>query len=223
MYDPVLYTCPLFAGLSREMTDRFLEEIGAAEKSYGKEQILFLASQTTAIAGILLQGAVRLSRVDYLGRETRVATVKPGNVFLLPEAMMRSRVYFTHTAAKASEVLFFDPQKLYSPPIAGSDYAAPIIRNISLQLAQLSVSMGRKVSVISRRSLEDKVFGVFTLFSTPEQVEVDLPFNRREMAEYMAVDRSALSFVLMKMKQQGLIDYNKNHFTLLYKNGPARK
>ena len=44
MYDPVLYTCPLFAGLSREMTDRFLEDAGAAEKSYGKEQILFLAS-----------------------------------------------------------------------------------------------------------------------------------------------------------------------------------
>ena len=222
MYEPTLYACPIFRGLSNDMIDRCLEDCGAAVKNYGKEQILFLASQTTSVAGILLQGAIRLSRVDFLGRETRIATVKPGNIFLLPEAMMRNRVYFTHTAAKASEVLFFDPMKLYSPPIAAADYAAPVIRNISLQLAQLSVNMGRKVSVISRRSLEDKVMGIFTLYSSPGQVEIDLPFNRREMAEYMAVDRSALSYVLMKMKRQGLIDYNKNHFTLLYLKNPSR-
>ena len=222
MYTSTLYACPIFRGLSRDTIDRCLEDCGVTVKKYGKEQVLFLASQITCVAGILLQGAIRLSRVYYLGRETRIATVKPGNIFLLPEAMMRNRVYFTHIAAQVSEVLFFDPMKLYSPPVASANYAAPVIRNISLQLAQLSVNMGRKVSIISRRSLEDKVMGVFALYSTPGQAEIDLPFNRREMAEYMAVDRSALSYVLMKMKRQGLIDYSKNHFTLLYLINPSR-
>ena len=44
--------------------------------------------------------------------------------------------------------------------------------------------------------------------------EFDIPFNRQELADYLNLDRSALSKELMHMKNEGWVDYHKNHFCL---------
>ena len=45
--------------------------------------------------------------------------------------------------------------------------------------------------------------------------EFDIPYSRQQLADYLSVERSGLSLELSKMKDEGLLDYKKNHFRLL--------
>ena len=44
--------------------------------------------------------------------------------------------------------------------------------------------------------------------------KVMIPFDRQRLADYLNLDRSALSKELGKMKKNGLLDYHKNVFDL---------
>jgi len=43
----------------------------------------------------------------------------------------------------------------------------------------------------------------------------DIPYNRQELADFLSVERSALSAEMSKLKAAGVLDYRKNHFELL--------
>ena len=45
--------------------------------------------------------------------------------------------------------------------------------------------------------------------------EFDIPLDRQQLADYLAVDRSAMSAVLGKLRDEGVLEFRKNHFRLL--------
>ena len=73
----------------------------------------------------------------------------------------------------------------------------------------------QKFNHITKPSTKDKILAYLQYISKQANSKYfDIPFNRQEMADYLSVDRSALSFELSKLKKQGIIDFTKNHFML---------
>ena len=76
--------------------------------------------------------------------------------------------------------------------------------------------MTRKVEHMSQRTLRDKVL---SYLSSQAMItgsrEFTIPYNRQQLAEYLSVDRSALSSELGKMKKEGILEFRKNWFRLL--------
>ena len=111
---------------------------------------------------------------------------------------------------------YLDISKLYTlePQTAAS---LRVIRNVNADLADLCSKMSMKVSILTLKTLEEKIIHLLLSFGQPVAPHVvRLPMNRRQMAEYLSADRSALSYALMKMKRKGLIDYRQNRFRLLF-------
>jgi len=214
-------SCPLLQNITREEAGVLLSVLHANVITYGKGQTIAEAGVPTARAAVLLEGLAVTSRNNYLGNEVVVAHIRPGAAFLLSEALAGQPPLFSYIAVEKTAVLFFDVQDARIPSVAGG---IAFQQNIIRLLSELSMNMSRKVSILTLKTLEEKAIAMLELFSRPAgSVAVTLPFTRQGMAEYLAADRSALSYALMKLKRKGVIDYNKNHFTLLYKNGPARK
>ena len=84
-------------------------------------------------------------------------------------------------------------------------------------LSTKNIALINKIENISKRTIKEKVLSYLSNCSKFYQSDsFDIPFNRQELADYLAVDRSALSITLSKLKQDKIIDYKKNHFTIFY-------
>ena len=214
--------CPLLQNIPQKEAAALLAAAEPLVQTYGKGQVIAEAGQPVPRAAVLLEGVVVTSRGNYLGNEVVVAHIRPGAAFLLSEALCGQPPLFSYTAAEKTAVLFLDVRRLQALSLPG---AAVLSRNITRLLAELSMNMSRKVSILTQKTLEEKAIAMLELFGRPAgAAEVTLAFTRRGMAEYLAADRSALSYALMKLKKKGVIDYNKNKFVLLYKaKDPARR
>lgn len=211
-----MVSCALFAGISGEETEHLLDLLRVRRQVYGKGQMIAEAGSTAACAAVVLSGVVGAAKVNYIGREVAVAHLRAGQVFLLPESISGAPLCFSYMAQERCEVAYLDISRLYTlePQTAAS---LRVIRNINADLADLCSKMSMKVSILTLKTLEEKILHMLLSFGQPVAPhEVRFPMNRRQMAEYLSADRSALSYALMKMKRKGLIDYRQNRFRLLF-------
>lgn len=83
-------------------------------------------------------------------------------------------------------------------------------------IAYKNTLLNQKIEIVTKRSTKDKVLSYLSTESNiHNSTEFNIPFNRQQLADYLAVDRSALSTTLSKLQSDGLISFKKNHFVLL--------
>lgn len=216
-------SCSLFDGVDADELENLLHLLQVRRQVYGKGQVIAESGGTAPYTAVVCSGVVGAAKVNYLGREVAVAHLRAGQVFLLPESISGAPLCFSYVAQERCEVQYLDVSRLYAqmPQTAGG---MRIIRNIGADLADLCSKMSLKVSILTLKTLEEKILQL--LLSFGEQTacgEVILPMNRRQMAEYLSADRSALCYALMKMKQKGLIDYRRNRFRLLFREKSGQR
>ena len=113
------------------------------------------------------------------------------------------------------KVLFLDIQKVLTVCSNGCEFHSKIIRNLLSSIAERTLEMTRKVEHMSQRSLRDKVLSYLSSEAVRAgSKEFTIPFNRQQLAEYLSVDRSALSAELGKMRDEGMLEFWKNQFKL---------
>ena len=113
------------------------------------------------------------------------------------------------------KVLFLDIQKVLTQCSNGCEFHSKIIRNLLSSIAERTLEMTRKVEHMSQRSLRDKVLSYLSSEAVRAgSKEFTIPFNRQQLAEYLSVDRSALSAELGKMRDEGMLEFWKNQFKL---------
>ena len=81
------------------------------------------------------------------------------------------------------------------------------------EVSEKNLELTRKIQHTSQRNTRDKLLSYQAQKNASSSFSI--PFNRQELADYLSVDRSAMSLELSKMQKDGLIKYDKNHFTLL--------
>lgn len=116
-------------------------------------------------------------------------------------------------------VIFIDIDCILSPIPEIGDCQSQLRSNIMRIMAKKLLNNARKLEHISRRSTRQKLLSYFTeQMNRHQSPAFDIPFTRQQLADYLAVDRSAMSSELSKMQKDGLIRYNLNHFELLSEN-----
>jgi CRP-like cAMP-binding protein len=119
-------------------------------------------------------------------------------------------------ARQESEVLLFNADKILNSAGRLSDEHMRLIRNITKELARKTVLLGRKMRIISSRTTAERLMKYLIEESVRRGTrEFDIPFDRQALADYLCVERSALSAEISKLVKKGVIESRKNHFTLL--------
>lgn len=203
----VFSQCPLFRGLSDIQQEFIVAQIFAREKEYEKGEVIFQTGEKIWEFGIIMRGKVTVIKEDYNGNQVILAHLEMGDIFA--EAFVFSSEIMTVTVMAESdcEILFLDQRQVLSVP--------ELTENLLRIFAGKNVFLTERIEHLSRRTMKEKVLSYLADCARKAgSNRFSVPFNRQEMADYLAVDRSALSAVLSKLKKEEKIDYWKNEFYL---------
>ena len=216
-YRQSILESPLFAGLSEDMLPDLLQIMQARLKMIDRKTRLFSMGDDIHELGILLRGSIEVSRQDILGNSFIVTTLEAPSLFaevLACAGLSTSPVHIT-VQSKAT-ILLLDFRQLLTDQRNQVLGKPLLIQNMMQILARKNLMLSGKLDVMSKRSIRAKVAAVLLDMSTDQhRLTIDLPYNRQQLADYLAVDRSALSRELSAMKHEGLIVYQRQHFYLL--------
>ncbi len=216
-YLKVLQKTTLFEGLNRDEILAVLQCSSARMASYQKEECVFMQGDPLSQVGIVVSGKARIQREDFHGNTIILTGLEAGDLF--GEAFVCAgipKVSVSLWAVTPLEVVFVDYQKAISPCSSSCPFHQKLVANMLKLMAQRLLMLNEKIDIIQKTTIRAKLMAFFELRMRQEGGRhFTVPFNRNELAEYIGVNRSAMSRELWNMKADGLIDFAKNQFTVL--------
>lgn len=207
----------LFEGLTKPEVEKLLPCFNATYETFERGQTIFHQGDTVTRMGLILKGSVRLEHVDAWGNIAILGIAKDGKSFGETFACAPEKtILFDIIADTDLEVLFLDVEKIRTPCIKGCPAHAKAARNLGSLIALRYLGLSRRAIATAPRSIRERVL-TFLSFQSAEAGSrtFDIPFNRTQLAEYLGVNRTALATELSKMRDEGLIDYDRKTFRLL--------
>ena len=191
--------------------------LGYTRRSYEKNETVFAAGDEIKSIGILTSGAVNIIDTDALGRQTIIAYIGAPDNFaeaFVCAGIERSPV--TVTAAEDCEVLFVPLNRIINTCGNQCEHHRRLIENLLCVLADKNIVLSKKINIISRRTVRDKVWTYLLWEYGKQRVNpFTVALNRSDMADFLCVERSAMSRELSRMREDGIIDYWRSSFKLL--------
>ena len=165
---------------------------------------------------LVLDGHLRSVITDYYDATSILADYYSGDAVGIEEAYSGdTTAQYTLIAIEDTQVLTMNKYRVIQPCSNMCIRHTQLQNNLVKIISQKNIELMQKFNHITRHSIRAKVLAYLQYISKKQNSKYfDIPFNRQELADYLSVDRSALSYELSKMKKDGLIDFNKNHFML---------
>ena len=216
-YEKLLVHSKLFCGIRETDLESMLECLGPVQREYRKGEYIYYAGEHITSAGMVLRGCVHVLKEDYWGNRTILAEISAGQLFGEAYACAgRKEPAVGVVAAADCAVLFLNMQRVLSLCSSACVFHTRLIQNLITVLADKNVYLTDKIEYLSRRRLRDKVLSYLSDMAKEQGGrEFSIPFNRQELADYLSVDRSALSSELCKLRDEKILEFKKNHFRFL--------
>ena len=214
---PVLQSCPLFADMAPEDIPAMLSCLSARKGAFPRQDMVFHEGETATAVGIVLTGRVHILQEDFWGNRSILAGIGPGGLFGEAFACAGTeRLPVSVLAVEPCEVLFIDYRRIVTTCPSACTYHAALIRNMIGVLAGKNVQLTQKLWQVTRRTTRQKLLSYLSAEAAATgNNPVTVPFSRQELADYLAVDRSAMSSELSRMQREGLLRCDRSRFTLL--------
>ena len=206
----------LFDGIGLERLSALFSCLGARRKCLAKGEALMRAGERADRIGVLLSGALSVSTYDLEGRRTIIKRIGPAEIVAAAQSLSGAETMSVDVEAdEDSDVLLIKTDRILSPCEKACAFHTRLVRNIMRTLAVKTLELNRKIEILSHRSTKDRLMAY--LRSVAKQkgtAEFDIPFDRQQLADFLCVERSALSAQISRLTKLGLITSRKKHFTL---------
>jgi CRP-like cAMP-binding protein len=217
----------LFSGISKNDIPPMLKCLSATRKEYAKDEMVVREGDFVDDVGIILQGTAQSTKLNVKGKQIIVSLHYPGGYTAVLTAASRGRrCPMSVQAIEPLEVLFIPIQSILSPctKLGMAQAHEQLLGNLFDSIAERALELHDRNDCLIMPTIRDKVLTYLTRVLREAGTETfTIPFDREAMAEYLDVDRSALSRELSWMKRDGLIDFYRNEFKLLQKEGIQQK
>ena len=208
---------PLFLGIRPEDMDAMLGCIGYHVREYKKGEIIAFEAETINHVGLVMKGSVDMIKEDVWGNRTMLLRSYAEDVFGETFACGEDSLsVVTFVAAEDSKVMFLSFCRVMHTCTHACIFHQTLIENMVRIIARKNRELMRKIEVVSKKTLREKILAYLSIQSQAQGASrFEIPLGRVEWAEYLCADRSALTRELSKMKDDGLIDYQRNTFEIL--------
>ncbi|MDL2275701.1 Crp/Fnr family transcriptional regulator [Desulfosarcina sp. OttesenSCG-928-G10] len=211
----------LFGGIDELQLDSLLTCLRAVKRQYHKDEFVFVVGRKATSVGIVLSGGVRILQEDFWGRRAILAQLEPGELF--GEAFScveKDALPISVIASEPCEILLIDYRKIVTTCSSVCDFHTRLIMNMMRILAEKNILLIRKIEHLSKRTTREKLLSFLSARAVSAgTTTVEIPFNRQELADYLCVERSAMSRELGLMQTEGLLRYDRNRFELIRPDG----
>lgn len=207
----------LFKGLNDYELEKVLTCLNPIIRTYSKGSFVISSGDLVSSFGIILNGSGIVFNEDVFGNRNILAKLKKGSLF--GEVFACAKIDSSPVCVLAeseSIIMFIDYHRALFSCSNSCSFHNKIIENMVYIIANKNLNLTRKIEHISKRTIREKILSYLSTQSTINKSNsFNIPFNRQEMADYLGVDRSALSKELSKMACEGIVKYTKNYFELL--------
>ena len=207
---------PLFRGTTPDEIASMLSCLGASERRYARDETIYSAGQTVESMGLILSGSVYIQSDDIWGNTSILDRAMPGQVFAETYACVPGeKLMVSVIAAEDVQVLFLNVSKILTMCSNACAHHGRIIRNLLMISAVKNLHLSRRIFHTSSKTIRGRLMSYLSYQAVEQgKREFDIPFNRQQLADYLSVDRSAMSNELSKMQTDDLLTTTRNHFVL---------
>lgn len=216
-YIPILKNTQLFSGASDEDIEAMLGCLQARLCTYKKGEYVLREGERIERLMMLVKGELHIQRDDYWGNRSIISMVGVGEMFGEAYAAPESGPLMNDVlAVEDSAVIFLDIGKLLTVCPNGCKFHAMAVKNLFFAISEKNRKLVRKFGYMSRRTTREKLIAYLSEEAKRQNSGAfSIPFNRQQLADFLSVDRSAMSNELCKLRDEGLIEFEKNRFRLL--------
>ena len=196
---------PLFSGIQPQELDAMLGCIGYHIGCFRRGEIVAFEAENIKHIGIVMSGSVDMIKEDLWGNRTMLVRMHRDELSVV-----------TFLVSEDAKILFIPFDRVMHSCTMACRFHHRLIENMVSIIANKNRDLMRKVEVVSKRTIREKILAYLSIQAqTQDSRYFEIPLGRVELAEYLCVDRSALTRELAKMKTDGLIDYDRNCFRIL--------
>ncbi len=212
----ILTGTPLFANMSEKEILSALQCLNVLERSFDRGETVLHSGTATQFCAVLLSGSVNIESSDAWGVTSILDNIAPGQVFAETYACLPDEPLMVNAVAtQPSRVLFLELSRIFNSCSASCPHHGTLLRNLITVISRKNLNLTRKVQHCAPRTTRSKLLSYLSDQSLRAgNCRFNIPFNRQQLADYLGVDRSALSAELGKMRRDGLLDFHKNSFFL---------
>lgn len=216
-YLPVLKKSVLFSGVKEEDIRALLSCVEAKVRRYGKGEYVLQQGEYLDDIAVLTEGSLHIQNDDYWGNRSILGRISIGEIFGEAYAFSREEPLMNDVVAiEDSTVMFINAKKVISTCSSACRFHTLVVQNLFSVLSEKNKKLVQKLGHIGKRSIREKLISYLSQESKRQKsAEITIPFNRQQLADFLSVDRSAMSNELCKMRDEGLLTFRKNVFRLL--------
>ena len=215
-YFEILLSSPLFTGIAQEELSSMLGCLGARIIDVEKGNPIFLEGDDAGFFGIVLSGSVQIVRDDFYGSRSVLGYAEKGELFAESFACAQTPTLpVSGYALQNSKVMLFSCQKMLTVCSSACHFHNRLVKNLLMVVAQHNLSLNSKIQVMSQKTTKEKLMAYLSQQAKRTgSEEFTIPFDRQALADFLGVERSAMSAELGKLRKEGILDTKGAWFRL---------
>lgn len=206
---------PLLQNLTEEELASIEQTAATSEQLFEKNEVIFHAGEMIREIGIVESGSVLIESNDLWGNCSILSKIMPGQVFAESYALSQTAMMVDAIATEKTKVFFLNTAIVLDPANAGKTWQSKLLRSMLAMTSHKNITLSNRIFCTTPKTIRARLATYFAQQQVQaEGLSFDVPFTRQQMADYLNLDRSALSKELGKMRDEGMLTFDKNHFVL---------
>lgn len=216
-YINLLKNTYMFNGINESEIEGMLKCLNARTMLYKKNEYILRNGETVNSIGMVLEGLALVEKEDIWGNRTIISEISPGSLYAESYACLsKIPAEISVIASDNTTVMLFDIRRILTTCSSSCGFHTKLIQNLLYTIAQKNVLLTKKMEYISKKTIKEKLLAYLSSEAMKAgSPTFNIPFNRQELADFLSVDRSALSSEISRLQKKGIISCRKNAFTIL--------
>jgi CRP-like cAMP-binding protein len=216
-YIPILKRTQLFSGVGEEEIVAMLNCLQAKFCTYKKGEYVLRQGEHLDKILVLVCGKLHIQRDDYWGNRSIINMVSVGEMFGEAYVAPESGTLMNDVlAVEDSVIVFFDVKRIITVCSSACRFHSIVVQNLFFAISEKNRNLVQKLTFMTKRTTREKLIAYLSEEAKRQNSSsFFIPFNRQQLADFLSVDRSAMSNELCKMRDEGLIEFEKSCFKLL--------
>ena len=212
----ILRNSPFFQGMTEEEILSVLHCVNATVQHKKKDEYILRVGDRTESMGLVLRGSVLVLQEDLWGHRNIMHRIGPGEYFAEPFAATAGSVLNVSVVAdEDSEIMMLNMERFLKTCPHACAHHGRMVRNLVSVMARRVLDLNEKLTHMAKRSTREKLLSYLSAESIRQgKLAFTIPYDRQQLADYLSVERAAMSVELGKLQKEGLLKTNRNHFEL---------
>ena len=212
----ILRNSPFFQGMTEEEILSVLHCVNATVQHKQKDEYILRVGDRTESMGLVLRGSVLVLQEDLWGHRNIMHRIGPGEYFAEPFAATAGSVLNVSVVAdEDSEIMMLNMERFLKTCPHACAHHGRMVRNLVSVMARRVMDLNEKLTHMAKRSTREKLLSYLSAESMRQgKLAFTIPYDRQQLADYLSVERAAMSVELGKLQKEGLLKTNRNHFEL---------